>query len=66
MILRFKTKRNTNGNIKYIALDTEKREFSRMYSLISYAGEAIEIKSKDFNTIRDQVINLNFAEVSSM
>lgn len=66
MIFRFKTKRNMNGNIKYIAFDTEKREFSRMYSLISNAGEAIEIKSKDFNKIRDEMISGNYTEVSSM
>lgn len=66
MILRFKTKRNTNGHIKYIAFDTDKRQFSRMYSTISNAGEAVEVKTADYNKIRDQVTSLNFAEVSSM
>lgn len=66
MIMRFKTKRNTNGHIKYIAFDTEKREFARMYSTISNAGEAVEVKTADYNKIRDQVVNLKFAEVSSM
>ena len=65
MIMRFKTKRNTNGNIKYLAFDTEKRQFSRMYPEISDCGSAIEIKARDYNRLRDEVVN-KYTEISAM
>lgn len=66
MILRFKTKRNMNGNTRYIAIDTDKKEFSRQNWGISEMIDAIEIKSKDFNRIRDEAINTGFAEIAAL
>ena len=53
MILQFRTKRNANGNCKYLAIDTDAETFAT--SPRGWISKDIpEIKSKDMDAIREQ------------
>lgn len=53
MILRFTTKRDTNGNRKCLVIDTELKKAQRGYNF-RYACDFIEIKKAD----RDRILKL--------
>lgn len=59
MILYFMTKMNNVGFRKYLAIDFEKRKFSRMCMVFS----ATEIKAKDYYNILKQCESNGFEEV---
>lgn len=43
MILRFLTKRNTNGNRRYLAIDTERKEFCTRSPRMIPEGEEVSL-----------------------
>lgn len=55
MILKFATKRNTNGNRKYLAIDTDRKEYATDPHGIMWRDELIEVSAHDLATIRGTV-----------
>ena len=50
MLLKFATKRNTNGNRHYLMIDTEKRQYStqpRMW----HRSDFVEVTKADYNEL---------------
>ena len=63
MILRFMTKRNTNGNRKYLAIDTEKKVFcTRSWHMIP---EGEEVSTKAIRNIRSACENAGYTETEA-
>lgn len=63
MILRFKSKRNTNGHRRYLAIDTERRVYcTRCRSMIA-DGE--EITTTALRNIEKTIISEGYRETDS-
>jgi hypothetical protein len=62
MLLHFKTKRDTNGNTKYLGIDTEKQEFSRQ-SRGWIDREYPELKTSDYKNMLEQLRRENWQEI---
>lgn len=60
MILQFKTPRNTNGNRRYLAIDTTSRAFTRNNPY--FITEGIEIKSRDYSQLVKELEKNGFTE----
>lgn len=60
MILQFKTARNTNGNRRYLLIDTGAEIFTR--NCPRFIMEGIEIKTRDYNELIKQLENNGFIE----
>lgn len=58
MILRFKTKRNTNGHRKYIAIDTDLKTYCNTSPRMIMEG--IEITSRAYNEITTILLQENY------
>ena len=61
MILQFKTKRNTYGHRKYLAIDTGSETYTRHDPYI--VTEGIEIKTSDYNELIEQLKRNEYKEV---
>lgn len=66
MILKFASKRNQNGNRKYIAIDTNKSEYARQPQSWFCREDIIEISFKDFRKLLQACKDNNFLEVEYM
>lgn len=66
MILKFATKRNQNGNRKYIAIDTNKSEYARQPQSWFCREDIIEIPLKDLRKLLQACKDNNFLEVEYM
>ena len=62
MIIRYKTKRDTNGNTYYLTVDTEKKTFCKDYNLWGKDGD-ITITKKDRRNITAQLEEEGYKEV---
>lgn len=62
MIIRYKTKRDVNGNTYYLTVDTEKKTFSKDYNLWGKDGD-ITITKKDRRNIAAQLEEEGYKEV---
>lgn len=60
MILQFKTPRNTNGNRRYLAIDTAAGTFTRNNP--RFIMEGIEVKSRDFTELVKELEKNGFIE----
>lgn len=60
MLLEFKTKRNTYGHRKYLAIDTENKTYSRFCHKMCVDG--IEIKSSDMGSLIKQLESEGYIE----
>lgn len=60
MILQFKTARNTNGNRRYLAINTADGTYTRNNP--RFIMEGIEIKSRDYTELVKQLENSGFTE----
>lgn len=60
MKIEFKTKRNANGYRKYLAIDTEAKEFSRNCPKMIMDG--IEIKAADISYLERYAREMGFTE----
>ena len=63
MILRFMTKRNTNGNRRYLAIDTEKKVFTTLCWHMIPDGE--EISATALRKIREACENAGYTETEA-
>ena len=63
MILRFMTKRNTNGNRLYLAIDTEKKVFTTLCWHMIPDGE--EITTKAIRNIRNACEKAGYTETEA-
>ena len=61
MILEFKTKRNTNGNRRYLGIDTGSESYTRQCR--SMIMDGVEIKASDMNKLIEQCKRNEFREV---
>lgn len=61
MIMKFKTPRGSYGNRKYLEINTDTKTYTRLDPHI--ITEGIEIKSKDYSEIIEQLKTNNFIEV---
>ena len=67
MILKFATKRNTNGNRKYLAIDFQYKQFSRNPTHWFCREDFTEISSSDYNRITEQLASeQHFTEIESL
>lgn len=66
MILKFATKRNQNGNRKYIAIDTNKSEYARQPQSWYCKEDIIEISLKDLHKLLQACKENNFTETGYM
>ena len=62
MLLHFKTKRDTNGNTKYLGIDTEKKQYSRQSSKW-ISKEYPELKTSDYKNMLEQLRRENWQEI---
>lgn len=63
MLLRFMTKRNTNGNRRYLAIDTEKKVFCTYSFRMIPEGE--EVSAKAIRNIRTACENAGYTETEA-
>lgn len=63
MILRFMTKRNTNGNRRYLAIDTEKKVFTTLCWRMIPDGE--EISATAYKNIRAACEHAGYKETEA-
>lgn len=54
-MLRFCTKRDMNGNRKYLIINTDDKKFTLSYDRIFSESDFIEIKSKDRDKLCQQL-----------
>lgn len=67
MILKFATKRDVNGNRKYLAIDFQYKQFSRNPAKWFCREDVTEISSSDYNRIKEQLANeQHFTEIDSL
>ena len=57
MILRFKTKRDINGNNKYLAIKTNANEWSDHCSKMILPAEAMVLTNKDYKSLRGRLLD---------
>lgn len=60
MILQFKTARNTNGNRRYLAINTAAGTFTRNNP--RFIMEGVELKSRDYTALVEQLKSGGFIE----
>lgn len=60
MILQFKTPRNTNGNRRYLAIDTAAGTFTRNNP--RFIMEGVEVKSRDYMELVKELEKNGFTE----
>lgn len=67
MLLRYATKRNASGNRKYLAMDTERKVFSRE-SLHWYSKEDLtaELTNAQRRNLIDELEKAGFSEVERL
>lgn len=63
MILRFMTKRDRNGNHRYLAIDTEKKVFTTLCWHMIPDGE--EVTTKTIRNIRSACENAGYIETEA-
>lgn len=63
MILRFMTKRDRNGNRRYLAIDTEKKVFTTLCWRMIPDGE--EVTTKAIRNIRSACENAGYKETEA-
>lgn len=62
MLIEFKTSnKNTYGNRKYLAINTDKKTYSRYCPFITMDG--IEIKTKDYKELIEKIKKEGYQEV---
>lgn len=66
MLLKFATKRNTNGNRLYIAIDTENKTYSLMPRSWLCKGDFVEITRTALKQIEDKAKLDNYTYVGSL
>lgn len=66
MIIKFATKRNSNGHRAYIALDTDRREYSTNPALWLCREDFAEISKRDLDRIRDKAKQDGFKEIDAL
>lgn len=64
MYMKFCTKRDKNGNRKYINLSTTKKEYTRDYACEWYSEEYITVSGRDFHKILDMLKAEEYVEVT--
>lgn len=64
MIIKFATKRNTNGNRTYLGIDTTTCEYARQPHNWYCRDEIIEVSYKDLHKILQSCIDSSYKEVS--
>lgn len=64
MILKFATKRNTNGNRYFVGINTQSREYSRISHNWFCRDDFIEVSYKDLHKIIQQCKDSGFSEIS--
>ena len=62
MIMRYRTKRDTNGNRYYLTVDHEKRTYKKEYNLYINDND-IEVTKRDRLKIADQLEANGYKEV---
>lgn len=62
MIIRYKTKRDVNGNRYYLTVDTDKKTYIKDYNLWGKDTD-IEITKKQRREIIEQLENDDFREI---
>jgi len=62
MIIRYKTKRDVNGNTYYLTVDTDKKTYSKDYNLWGKDGD-ITITKKDRRNIAAQLEEEGYKEI---
>lgn len=62
MIIRYKTKRDVNGNRYYLTVDTDKKTYIKDYNLWGKDTD-IEITKKQRREIIEQLENDDFKEI---
>ena len=63
MILRFMTKRNVNGNRRYLAIDTEKKVFTTL--CFRMIPDGVEISATALKNIRKACENAGYIETEA-
>lgn len=66
MILKFVTKRNVNGNRKYLAFDTEIKQFARESSHWFCREDFVEVGSNDLRKLTEMCREGGYTEVDNM
>lgn len=54
MILKFATRRDTNGNTYFIVLDTERKQFSEMPSGFYHKDDYMQITRRELRAIKEK------------
>lgn len=66
MIMKFATKRNVNGNRKYLVFDTEIKQFARESSHWFCREDFMEVGVKDLRKLTEMVKGEGYTEVDNM
>lgn len=66
MLLQFATKRNANGNRKYLAFDTSRKTFALSPRGWYSREDVVEITAKDRLKIIDAVLNEGYKQVDTL
>ena len=66
MILKFATKRNVNGNRKYLVFDTEAKQYARESSHWFCREDFVEVGVKDLRKLTETVRDEGYMEVDNM
>lgn len=66
MIIKFATKRNTNGHRAYIAIDTNSRTYSTNPALWLCREDFNEVTKRELEKIRDEARRDGFKEIDAL
>lgn len=66
MIVKFATKRDVNGNRKYLVFDTEIKQFARESSHWFCREDFVEVGTKDLRKLTEMCRDEGYTEVDNM
>lgn len=62
MLNKFKSKRDTSGNVYTIEVNHESKTYKRSYNIMRY-DDFITVDKKELNNIENQLIKANYTEI---
>lgn len=66
MLIKFATKRNTNGHRYYIAIDTDRKTYSQNPASILYKGDFVEITKAALHDIKQQAVKDGYTPIEAL
>lgn len=63
MLIKYVTKRDINGHVKYLAVDHENKQYSRFSDKWIYTPECIQVRLKDLRQLESKAAAAGYSKV---